>query len=375
MGAKRERSTVKVLIDGREVSRPAATKQPRFWKRRLSRAAAFAAAAGMVPGLAQTAYAVQYTYTPGTTPDSWTAGTDWNAPPQSAATSELTFVDTTGTTLVPAGQSYISVDDITGQFSLNILDLGGLGAASGSPSTITLNTGGSATGLAFSGTGAAINFDANAGTAGLSFSLNAPITLGAATVLNDNGSGTLNISTVALAANTLTIGGTGGSSTPGIITISGNVSGTGGILMHPVTSGKINTVILSGDQTATGGNYSGILTVQPTVAGTIAILSLRSTTAVGGAGIFLAPTTTATADSGAILEVGAKIGTDANADFAMSLTTTPGTAQAGKIAFQNNVNNFAGEGFAAWGTNGNNGGTLNNRVVALGGSARPHRSR
>ena len=64
--------------------------------------------------------------------------------------------------------------------------------------------------------------------------------------------------------------------------------------------------MLSGDNTAaTGGNYTGNITVQPLAAGNVAVLSLRSSTALGSGGVFL---NSVAGDAASILEVGAKSG-------------------------------------------------------------------
>src|SRR5437764_8496536 len=84
--------------------------------------------------------AATYTYTPtNPTGDLWSAGTDWTAIPLSAATTELAFVDASGSTTLANSLSNINTDDNAGLFQLNILDLGGSGPASGA-ATININS-------------------------------------------------------------------------------------------------------------------------------------------------------------------------------------------------------------------------------------------
>src|SRR4051812_19256975 len=96
-------------------------------RRRNRYALLTAAAAAAVVGLGapRSLSAATFTYTPnnGTT-DLWSAGTDWDATPVSAAATTLTFVGT-NTTVLADGLLNTSTDDIAGLFQLNVLNLQG----------------------------------------------------------------------------------------------------------------------------------------------------------------------------------------------------------------------------------------------------------
>ncbi len=166
----------------------------------------------------------------------------------------------------------------------------------------------------------------------------------------------------------------------GDITLGGNISGAAG----GIIKAGLGTVTLAGSNSYTGtttvnlgmliltgtNTGTGEYIVSPLNAGDVAVLSLRNSNAFNATtGSILLNSVAGSPAS--ILEIGAKFGNDPNADFAMATATTPGAPTAGQIGFFPSVNAFGSAGFAAWGPFGNSGGTANNRIVALGGSANP----
>ncbi|MEK7953052.1 beta strand repeat-containing protein [Luteolibacter soli] len=124
------------------------------------------------------AFAATSIYTPASgTADLWSAGTHWDVAPASAATTRLTFVGDNTTVL---GNSLVNAntDDVSGEFLLNILDLQGTGPATGG-GTITVNAGGSATGLTLATDVATpiVNLNALSGGSSLTYQVNPILTL------------------------------------------------------------------------------------------------------------------------------------------------------------------------------------------------------
>ncbi|MCW1922333.1 autotransporter-associated beta strand repeat-containing protein [Luteolibacter arcticus] len=124
------------------------------------------------------AAAATFTYTPVSgTGDLWSAGTHWDAVPVSSFDTRLTFV---GDNLTPLADSLVNVntDDVSDQFSLNILDLQGTGPAAGGAS-ITVNAAAPATGLTLVTDLSApvVNLNALAGASGLTYQVNPVLTL------------------------------------------------------------------------------------------------------------------------------------------------------------------------------------------------------
>ncbi len=142
--------------------------------------------------------AVIYTYTPAnTSTDVWTAGTDWSLVPVGGSATELTFIGS-NTTVLANSLTNVNTDNISGFFSLNILDLQGTGPASGA-ATITIASTSPSTGLNFvtNPTGSVapvVNLNALTGTAGLTYNVSAPITLAANTTFQGNGTATFKFS-------------------------------------------------------------------------------------------------------------------------------------------------------------------------------------
>ena len=119
--------------------------------------------------------ATTFTYTPvAGSGDVWSAGTHWDATPVSAADTRLTFIADNNTVLADALTNANS-DDISGEFSLNILDLQGTGPAAGGGS-ITINAIAPATGLTLA-TAPVVNLNALAGGSGLTYRVNPLLTL------------------------------------------------------------------------------------------------------------------------------------------------------------------------------------------------------
>lgn len=206
----------------------AALRRRASTRRRLMACAT--ASLGMYAG---TASAVQYTYTPVTSGgDDWSTSVNWNATPVGAADAQLTFVGANATILDDA-LANVNSNNI-GAFQLNILDLQGTGPNTGA-GTIAIN--GSA--MNFDGASRTINLNALAGTAGLAYTVNAPLTL----------------------ANTTTFTGAGTAS----FTFAGAISGAGG-----VTKSGASTAIFTG-----ANDYAGTTTVSG------GILDIRDGSALG----------------------------------------------------------------------------------------------
>jgi len=74
------------------------------------------------------AYALANVYTPtNAATDTWSAGNNWNFAPLSGSSTELTFVDKTGTTVLASGLTNTNTNNATTTFQANIIDLGGQG--------------------------------------------------------------------------------------------------------------------------------------------------------------------------------------------------------------------------------------------------------
>src|SRR2546421_7479624 len=195
--------------------------------RRITLLAAAVAGSAM---FAHTASAATYTYTPNNaTTDLWSAGTDWDVAPLSAVTTTLTFVGT-NTTVQPDGLLNTSTDDVSGLFQLNILNLQGTGANSGG-STININSTAPSTGLELISNGATtpvVNLNALAGTTGLTYNVNAPLTLTNNTLFTGAGTANFNfLGGISGAGAILTRSGAatvtlGGSTTLGQLVIGNN---------------------------------------------------------------------------------------------------------------------------------------------------------
>ncbi len=245
------------------------------------------AGASAIAGLSMTrsASATTFIYTPTTAAtDVWSAGTDWSAVPTSGTATELTFVGT-NTTVQPNTLANTNSDDIAGLFQLNILDLQGTDPASGA-GTININSSGTSTGLNLISNGATtpvINLNALAGTAGLTYNVNAPLTLSNNTLITGNGTATF-LFAGGISGSGLTLTKTGSSSfrlngntTLGSLITSG---GTGSLSLVVSGSAAAATGTITVQNTAAIGNGSGTLQIgQAGSSGTASgILDLSSTT-------------------------------------------------------------------------------------------------
>jgi fibronectin-binding autotransporter adhesin len=134
-----------------------------------------------------------YTLSPGSG-DLWSAGTNWDTPPASGATTQLTFVGNNATVL---GDALVnaSTDDVSGEFLLNVLDLQGTGPATGGAS-ITVNAAPPATGLTLVTDLAApiVNLNALAGASGLTYQIHPVLTLANDATFTGAGTGTFKFS-------------------------------------------------------------------------------------------------------------------------------------------------------------------------------------
>ena len=159
-----------------------------------TRFALLAAAAAVVgsAALPRGASAATMFYEPtNATTDLWSAGTNWDTLPVSAVDTTLIFVANPNTILAD-GFLNTNTNDMSGLFQLNILSLQGTGADNGG-STININHTAPSTGLQLISNGATtpvVNLNATAGLSGLSYNVNAPLTLTNNTLFT--GAGTAN---------------------------------------------------------------------------------------------------------------------------------------------------------------------------------------
>jgi autotransporter-associated beta strand protein len=168
------------------------------------------------------AQAASFVYSPTSTTDSWSLGTNWNSTPVSGIDTILSFA-ADNTTPLPGSLVNTSVNDLV-NFQLNQLDLSGLGATAAPAGTINIT--GNA--LTFTNNGTndpVVNLFANNNTAGLTY----------------------NVSNALVLSNTLTFQGNGTAA----FNFSGNISGANGL-----TKTGTSTMILSGNL-----SYGGTTTV------------------------------------------------------------------------------------------------------------------
>jgi fibronectin-binding autotransporter adhesin len=174
---------------------------------------------------------------------SWINGVNWSplGPPPSGTTTILNFG-----TATQLGTTFTATDDIPGTFTLNQINFAAFGNGAGTPGTITIQYLGLSS-LVLDGTNPAINLSvASAGNATVA----APIALNQSAAFNNASIGnTLTISgSVALGATSnLTVTGLGNT------TISGPISGTGGLTKNGYGNLTLNS--------AAGSTYAGNTTV------------------------------------------------------------------------------------------------------------------
>jgi fibronectin-binding autotransporter adhesin len=196
--------------------------------------------------MATNVLATQYIYTPNNgTSDTWSTGSDWSGSvaPVSAATTQLTFVQT-NTTVQANSLTNTNTNDIASPpFQLNIMDLQGTGPASGLGSiTIAGNQ------LSFVSNGATtpvINLNALNGTAGLTYTVQNNLALTNNTTFTGNGTAAFNFSGILSGAGTLTKSGTSTLTLSGANTFTGATTINAGIL-------SINSIQNAGSNSALG---------------------------------------------------------------------------------------------------------------------------
>ncbi|MCE9531859.1 MAG: hypothetical protein K8T89_12150, partial [Planctomycetes bacterium] len=160
----------------------------------------------------------------------WIGGT-----PASGSTTILNFGGTT---------SYTATDNIAGIFTLNQLNFDGTGAGT----TITIDLGGTATGLNFGGISPVLDI---AATNVANITISAATSLSASTVFTNDGSGFLNFTgPIAAGTNSFTVNGSG----------SGNTSISGGITFTGASS-IINSSTGTGATTITNITLGGATTI------------------------------------------------------------------------------------------------------------------
>ncbi len=169
----REQKEVSMFSRFFQFSRFTRSHVPGAVARSALRLAALAAA-----GIAGTAMASTYTYTPNNAAtDTWSAGTDWSAKPVSGATTTLTFVGN-NTTILANGLTNINTDDIGGAFQAGVINLQGTGPASGAATINIAAASGSSLNLVAPAANSIVAYlNANAGTAGLTYNVSAPVSL------------------------------------------------------------------------------------------------------------------------------------------------------------------------------------------------------
>ena len=172
------------------------------------------------------AYALANVYTPtSAATDTWTTGNNWNFAPISGNSTELDICRHYRHTPLTSGLANTNTNNSTPLFQANIVDLGGAGPASGAAAAITLNSSGPGLSLVadtLSGTNPVINLAATAGTAGLSYTINSPITLTNNTTFQGNGTASFTFAGSIIGTGLLTKTGSS------IITLSGTNTYSGG---------------------------------------------------------------------------------------------------------------------------------------------------
>ncbi len=153
-----------------------------FSKRKFTFGSLAVAAAVAALGLGSATQGATFTYAPSNGSTTWSSGIGWTggAAPVSGATTTLTFG--ASTPALASGLTNTNTDDINGGFQANVINLQGTGPTSGSAATINIAAGsGSYLNMVNNGSGTSgadpiISLSANAGTAGLTYNVSAPIT-------------------------------------------------------------------------------------------------------------------------------------------------------------------------------------------------------
>ncbi|MHB1767940.1 MAG: autotransporter-associated beta strand repeat-containing protein [Phycisphaerae bacterium] len=347
------------------------------------------AAAVAALGLGSATQAATYTYAPSNGSTTWSSGIGWTGgtPPVSGASNTLTFVGT-NTTVLANGLTNTNTDDISGGFQANVINLQGTGPASGA-ATINIAAASPSTGLDMVNNGTAdpiINLNANAGTAGLTYNISAPITasstgtykwldlLGSGTAafnfsggitssasLSDNSSSTVTLSGTAL--NTFTGGiGTAALGAPAALNINANVvangnNGVGGLTLANGTFTQGNSATVSVGTVGSLTSYAGSAAIGGGSGGNVATYTLNSGTL---------NVNVSSASTGLGLRVGNGGGTSGTLNVnggtvnnyaeVAATSTTPATDALGTLYVA----------AAGTGTVNQNGGTVNTGEVLLG---------
>ena len=208
--------------------------------------------------LAGLAWAAKFTYTPANTAtDVWSAGTDWDVTPVSAATTQLTFVGANGTVLAN-GLANINTNGSATPFSLNILDLQGTGPATGGAS-VTINSSSAALNFIANGaTNPVVNLAALAGASGLTYNVGSNLTFANNVIFQGAGTAAFNF--------------TGNLSTTGTATFTKN-GASNLTLTGTTTLGTGNTIFNGGTTTITGsGSLSSTGKIQIGVSGAATVI-------------------------------------------------------------------------------------------------------
>ena len=214
-----------------------------------------------VAGWVGSASAATFTYTPTSATESWSGGAHWIASvPVSSSISRLTFgVD--NVTPLADNLANTSIDDLTGNFNLNILDLLGAGPADASaPATININSSLPSAGLNFISNGTTtpvINLGANSGASTLTYNVNTPITFTNNTAINGAGTATWNF-TGNMVGGTTTLA----KNSTNTVTFNGSIS----FVTGATTGGTVQAV---GGTTIISGGTLSALNVQNTGAGAV----------------------------------------------------------------------------------------------------------
>ena len=279
-----------------------------FSKRKFTFGSLAVAAAVAALGLGSATQAATYTYAPSNGSTTWSSGIGWTGgtPPVSGSTTTLTFG--ANSPALANGLTNTNTDDITGGFQANVINLQGTGPASGAATINIAAASGSYLDMVNNGTAdPIINLNANAGTAGLTYNISAPITasstgtnkwlefVGSGTAafnfsggitssasLSDNSSSTVTLSGSAL--NTFTGGiGTAALTAPAALNINANVvangnNGAGGLTLQNGTFTQGNSATVNVGTVGSLTSYAGSAAIGGGASGNVATYTLNSGT-------------------------------------------------------------------------------------------------